>query len=119
MNDVPIYLSSSTSDTATFSYDGNDYEAIRSGEEVTVNDLSDSSCTASAKCFSGACTASGSSGSSTGGGGGGGGGNTGGGGRLPVGIIVMSVIVGLALVTGGIFYYLACFRSSSHYEPVS
>lgn len=46
MNDVPIYLSSSTSDTATFSYDGNDYEAIRSEEEVTVNDLSDSSCTA-------------------------------------------------------------------------
>lgn len=118
MNDVQIYLSSSISDTATFSYDGNDYEAIRSGEEVTVNDLSDTSCTASAKCFSGACTASGSSGSSTTGGGGGGGGGTGGG-RLPVGIIVMSVIVGLAAVAGGVFYYFVRFRASSQYEPVS
>lgn len=116
MNDVPIYLSSSTSDTATFSYDGNDYEAIRSEEEVTVNDLSDSSCTATAECIYGACAGGG--GSTSGGTSGGGGGNTGGG-RLPVGIIVMSVIVGLALVAGSVFYYLACVRSTSQYESVS
>lgn len=58
IDNVTMNVSSNNSNIATFSYNGTDYEVIRSpfGEKVlTVNDLSAPSCTTTASCIAGAC----------------------------------------------------------------
>ncbi len=55
MNNVSLTLSSVDAGSAKFSYLGNNYLVTRSGQDISVQDLSASTCSGSATCISGSC----------------------------------------------------------------